>query len=330
MQEMRSTLVDAGVSKRVSYELGNEPNAASYFWGDAAQFGPIADAAHEVVSDGDVTCCAFTSSLGGYNKENGTVNGFVDFAKGAATRYPSTPLSLHYYRHSTNDANNNVSTYANLTAFYGPEALRGAVLTEWGVYTYQSRRASQEMASPRLMNEFVHLLDFAYEYKIAEVDAHCLADHPHKGGHNCYFDRFMEPRASYDMHKARVVFDVASRGDAAAATWTVSRDTGAPHGGAATHPPRTIHVALRGGAATRPPQVHARAPPHQGTRGGGERHQRERVRIQGREGRRPDHRDRQELWARHRLRVRRHGRQQRDGRGLRAPRRLGRRGIFRV
>ena len=208
---MRSTLVDAGVSKRVSYELGNEPNAASYFWGDAAQFGPIADAAHEVVSDGDVTCCAFTSSLGGYNKENGTVNGFVDFAKGAATRYPSTPLSLHYYRHSTNDANNNVSTYANLTAFYGPEALRGAVLTEWGVYTYQSRRASQEMASPRLMNEFVHLLDFAYEYKIAEVDAHCLADHPHKGGHNCYFDRFMEPRASYDMHKARVVFDVDSQ-----------------------------------------------------------------------------------------------------------------------
>ena len=67
---------------------------------------------------------------------------------------------------------------------------------------------------------------FAATAGVAELDAHCLMDNPHKGGHDCYFDRFGkvqlfppsslclplisrtgEPRASYHNYAllARVI-----------------------------------------------------------------------------------------------------------------------------
>lgn len=207
------------------FELGNEPNAAGYWWGTAAQFGPVADAAYAALVAAAagaplpprVACCAFATELAGYGLANGTEHGFHDFARGAAARYDGAPLSWHFYRHSSHDGERNVSTYANVTRFYGAAALRGSVVSEWGLFTYNSPRTTAAVSSPLLMLELVRLLAFAYDVGVAEIDAHCLMDHPQKGGHNCYFDRFGAPKASYGVYAlaARVIrggYRVARRG----------------------------------------------------------------------------------------------------------------------
>ena len=57
------------------------------------------------------------------------------------------------------------------------------------------------------MAELIRMLAFAHERGVARVFLHCLQDHPHKGGHNCYFDRYGVPRQSYALARlaARVV-----------------------------------------------------------------------------------------------------------------------------
>ena len=46
------------------------------------------------------------------------------------------------------------------------------------------------------MVELVRAVAFAATAGVAELDAHCLMDNPHKGGHDCYFDRFGKAQLS--------------------------------------------------------------------------------------------------------------------------------------
>ena len=127
--ELRRLLLATPVN--VVWEIGNEPNALGYFWGSAAEYAPLADAAAAALlttgpetagGGGDVYCCGFSTDAGaGY--ENGTHLGFYGFAQTASTRYRNesaggngakTGLSWHFYRHRSNDANPNVTTYVRL------------------------------------------------------------------------------------------------------------------------------------------------------------------------------------------------------------------------
>ena len=151
LRELRALLGASGA--RVDFELGNEVNALGYFWGTASEWAPVADAAHAaltapiggVVPPTRVACCTFATELGGCGKANGSDNGFYDFARGAARRYPSTaqtatPLSWHFYRRMANDANPNRST-----CVHDMEPLRSAVPRIWG----SSRRLSSLVTGTR-------------------------------------------------------------------------------------------------------------------------------------------------------------------------------------
>ena len=200
------------VAPNVDFEIANEPNALSYFWGDAKDFLPIADVSIAALGNRSlpppsrVTCCAFATEMGCQDLAPGSDNGFIALAKGgaiatrqrhaAAGRFP-TALSWHFYRRVSHDADPARSTYANATQFYGREALNGSVISEWGLSTFNSAESAARINSPQLMLELVRLLAFAADVGVAEVDAHCLMDDPHKNGHDCYFDRFGRPRASY-------------------------------------------------------------------------------------------------------------------------------------
>ena len=59
-----------------------------------------------------------------------------------------------------------------------------------GLSTYNSPGGSTRINSPLLLLELVRAVAFAATAGVAELDAHCLMDNPHKGGHDCYFDRF--------------------------------------------------------------------------------------------------------------------------------------------
>ena len=215
--------LDAGGTP-VDYEIGNEVNALLYFWGNADDFLPIADGA--LASLGPVpalgpaprpprvACCAFATELGGQGLRPGQDGGFYEFAQAVTQRHRAmaggkfpTALSWHFYRQSQNDANAARSTYANATAFYGPAALNQSVISEWGLSTYNSGLQAARINGPELVLELVRLLGFAAAVGVAQVDAHCLMDDPHKGGHDCYFDRFGQPRASYHHYAlvARVI-----------------------------------------------------------------------------------------------------------------------------
>ena len=187
----------------IDYEIGNEPNALGYFWGNAADYQPIAEGTIRALGDPSlqrlptrVTCCAFATEMSCQNLSRGSDDGFIDLAQRVALRqrqiaggkFP-TALSWHFYRRVSHDTDPQRSTYANATAFYGREALRGSVISEWGLSTYNSAEASVRINSPSLMLELVRMLVFAADVNLAEVDAHCLMDDPHKDGHDCFFDR---------------------------------------------------------------------------------------------------------------------------------------------
>ena len=177
-------------------EIGNEPNALGYFWGNASEFQPIATAALQVQNStkNNMICCGFATEMSGYNKKQGSSLGFVRFAQ----KHAGIPLSFHFYRHSMNDLNNNRSTYDNITQFYGKASLAQSSITEWGMFTYNSDRSTQEINSDLLMNELVQLMLFSFQNKIASIHFHCLTDNSHKQGHNCYFDRFGNPKRGYE------------------------------------------------------------------------------------------------------------------------------------
>lgn len=123
-------------------------------------------------------------------------------ARAAAGRF-ETALSWHFYRRVSHDSDPARSTFANATKFYGRAALRNSVLSEWGLSTFNSAESAARINSPELVLELVRVLAFAAEVGLAELDAHCLMDNPHKAGHDCFFDRWGEPRASY-FHYALV------------------------------------------------------------------------------------------------------------------------------
>ena len=68
LMQLRGNLSAAGLSKRVRYEIGNEPDALLYFWGSAVQFGEIADATHSALSSAGADpfyCCGYSSTGNG-------------------------------------------------------------------------------------------------------------------------------------------------------------------------------------------------------------------------------------------------------------------------
>jgi hypothetical protein len=219
LRQLLATTSD--LAGRVDVEVGNEPNALKYFWGASAEWAPIADTALGALDSSSrllqspvggrrralsprVLCCAFTTSLSAQRGVSGGTSSWGRYAQNESRR---ASLSFHFYRQCTNGANVNRSTYANASAFFGAAALNGSVLTEWGLFTYNSNTTEDAINSPRLTLELARLLRWCHTFRIAEVDAHCLMDDPSKRGHNCYFDRLGNPKAAYHalLRVARIV-----------------------------------------------------------------------------------------------------------------------------
>ena len=205
--------VTPNLTGRVDVELGNEPNALGYFWGDTSDWRPIARTARAAMiqetatspSPQSLLCCAFATELsaqtGGSGGSAAYNSAWGRYARNVTTSTTKTPvqqrLSWHFYRQCSNDRNVNRSTYANASAFFGRASLNGSVLTEWGLFTYNANTTEHIINSPHLTLELARLLRWGYDYHIAEVDFHCLMDDPSKAGHNCYFDRTGDPKLAY-------------------------------------------------------------------------------------------------------------------------------------
>jgi hypothetical protein len=189
-------------------EIGNEPNALMYFYGNATEFTPIADAAFKALRSAlpqtAVHCCAFDSSLSARDKArvNGDPYEWAPFARAAHARYGA--LSWHFYRHMGDSSPhywNSPSTYGNATAFYGEVALEGSIITEWAPFGFNNNVSAAAVGTPVVMVELVRMLSFAWRYKLAAVHVYDLMDHPGKPDRLGFFDINGKPKHQYAYMK---------------------------------------------------------------------------------------------------------------------------------
>jgi hypothetical protein len=191
----------------------SEPNALFYFWGDADQFGQIADATHSLLNDdgagGDFYCCGYSSTGNGgpaaFNRTDAAVaHGFtMNWYSSAFERYHPAKLSWHLYLDigRSRPADGYDNSYDNLrwwaSQFKDQQALNQSMITEWGLDSYGGSALMSALNGPRLVAELAKLLAFAFEFGVSEVYYETLADHPKKRGLMGLFSKWGRPKLSY-------------------------------------------------------------------------------------------------------------------------------------
>ena len=176
--EFLAELDRRGIGSRVTHEMGNEPNALNYFWGNGSQWAAVAATQASVLPAASSWCCGFASELCGGSVLANASRGFYAFAAGGrgVLALPAR-LSFHVYL-QTFSAN---TSYPGIARFFGVEALNGAAITEWNMYSggQPGGVKEKEINSPVLVARLAQLLVFTYTYNISAVFHFNLMDHPH-------------------------------------------------------------------------------------------------------------------------------------------------------
>lgn len=208
LAQLRSNLSSLGLLDRVTWEIGNEPDApgavvataaSMYFWGNAEQFGVVADAAYQQLEDASsepMLCCGF-AGYGRPHRWPGAIAGaFDDWASRAQERYPSSKLSWHLYLNG--GENTLAGVLERAKASQTSDVLAGSSITEFGLWSDGDAAQLSILQSPQLVVELARLLAFAYETGVASIYYESLMDHPHKRGEYMgLLDRWEEPKLSY-------------------------------------------------------------------------------------------------------------------------------------
>lgn len=187
--------------QNVSFEIGNEPDAKTYFWGKPNDFIRVARAVKQTLAkyNEPVYCCGFTSEFANqgssknadyYNLLND--NSFFDHIN----------LSFHFYKNDVND----------ITKIHLPR-LDNSIISEFNMYSYQKKSTQDKTAftnSPAFVPLLVKALVFAYKNNIKAIYLFKVADTPGKEGTTGFFDENGNVKPSYNYFKS--VFDVVKDG----------------------------------------------------------------------------------------------------------------------
>ena len=207
LQQLKGNVSSLGLLERVTWEIGNEPDAPGsteggssiYFWGTADQFGKVADAAYQQLQgEAPMLCCAYAGY--GYPKQwpGVTAGSFETWARTAQERYPQTRLSWHLYLNG--GENTLAAVLERAKASQTKDVLNGSSITEFGLFSEGDAAKLSVLQSPQLVVELSRLLAFAYETGVASIYYESLMDHPRKRGEYMgLFDRWGEPKLSYSF-----------------------------------------------------------------------------------------------------------------------------------
>jgi hypothetical protein len=219
---------NAGILSNVTFELGNEPEAKSYFWGTTDEYVEIARRYQEVLSgwDRDLLCCGFTATLLGGSDSDLEVETMKASRGEPDRRDCSIPVhdlgetidkkpceyinfinnnqifkdpdhrvtpSFHYYTAKITDPPEvNVSD----------ERVRGSHITEFNMIpNVDDETWYDHINSPLFVSSFAEFLRFTYTYSIPRVYFHKLIDSGDNDYENGFFDIEANPKTSYDCFR---------------------------------------------------------------------------------------------------------------------------------
>lgn len=180
---------DEGVMQNLSFEIGNEPTAKKYFWGDGVSFGRIARLTQSILAkyNQPVYCCGFNTQFAVNDQafDKSYMNLLND-----QSFFNNVNLSFHFYP-------NQKFQFSDINLPH----VNNAIISEFNIFSYQKQgtenkiQYSNSSAFGKWMSE---LLEYAYDNNIQAVYLFNLIDDPKKAGALGFFNADGNPKQSYN------------------------------------------------------------------------------------------------------------------------------------
>jgi hypothetical protein len=172
----------------MSFEIGNEPDAKRYFWGNSKDFVNVARATYNVLQNYNrpIYCCGFTSEYSNNAKTNSDLTQLISDANFMS----KVNLSFHFYQNQKFDINKLRLPHLN-----------NSIITEFNFFAYQTPRSTARIAfsnSPAFGSLLIQTLILAYKNDIKKIYFFKLVDVPGKEGTLGFFDQNGNPKPSYN------------------------------------------------------------------------------------------------------------------------------------
>jgi hypothetical protein len=159
-----------------TFEIGNEPNAQVFFWGNVDDFGNVfkttGDTLKQLDTANRVGCCGFAARI---LTDPGKHKKYLEFLEGIKDNSKVDFISFHIYENvfSGNDElRQKVKDFVNR---YGSR--HNMYVTEWNV-DVDTRAASAIIDSPAFMKHLINIVKTCYDNRIDRLYIHKLMDNP--------------------------------------------------------------------------------------------------------------------------------------------------------
>ena len=175
----------------MEFEIGNEPNAPRYFWGNATDWKKVRNVMKETLAQYGKTgmCCGYTSSMflqPDKDRHKPFIQDWRDDVQ------PNFQTSFHVYLQTGSGKANLVSPKLDVS---------GGMITEYGMFSHFTVEKASRKASSEYVAGFVQLLAFTFENNIEAVYLFPLMDDSQKKAKMGYFDKDGNPKESYRLFK---------------------------------------------------------------------------------------------------------------------------------
>ena len=163
----------------MSFEIGNEPDAKKYFWGQTEDFIKIAKAIKQSLAkyNKPIYCCGFTSNFA--NQGSSKNVDYYNFLNDNSF-FDNVNLSFHFYKNQIND----------ITKIHLPR-LNNSIITEFNLFTSLTQKSDSKndiVNSPEFGSVLIKALVFAYRNNVKKIYLFRLADTKDKQTTYGFFD----------------------------------------------------------------------------------------------------------------------------------------------
>lgn len=189
LKKVMDSLQENDCLKSMSFEIGNEPDADRYFWGNADDWEKMTLLISDVLKSYSlaVACCGFSSDLI-FLKTTGRVP-YLDYVN--SNRFKDNlRFSYHFY----------FETYLGKAEINNPQTpkVKNGIITEFGPASSLTAKNIELMNSSDIMSYLVRLLEFAYTNDVRTVYLFPLMDNKKHTSQLGYFDTEGNPKNGYN------------------------------------------------------------------------------------------------------------------------------------
>ncbi len=182
--------------KKWVFEIGNEPDAPLFFWGDIADFRNIFDASLSAIKTHDMRYytggSGFTSRLIAGREGR---SDYYGFAREMGNRKDVDFVSFHVY-----DARfEGFGSIENSVLNFCKDLKNDKIISEWNVDS--EKKAAQFINSPEFMEHLINIVYISYKGNVKQLYAHKLMDNPKREEEQLgLFDEHGQPKLAYKYY----------------------------------------------------------------------------------------------------------------------------------